>query len=128
MRKGIVFLDIIVSIALIGLLVATVQPAMVLATKSLNIIERRGLAVDHGQRITEILRSSNEVNDEFFGLVLDSQEGVQYSDERLESTNFVCIVEKVCMDDIILEFKVTLKSSDHEVIYAQFISSRLYEK
>lgn len=119
-------IDIIVAIGLIGLIVVTVQPGMVMAFHNLNNIERKSVGIDHCQRVVEILRCDNETNNEYFiNIMKNHNKTGEYSDEKLDSANLYCQVQIVEYDEFILKFRVTTMSLDKEVSYASFVCSRI---
>ena len=122
-REGFVLLDVLISLALIGLLALCVNNAIVMSTKSLIIVQEKSLIVDQCQRIVESLKVPSQENNDYFKTLTYDSDFTDYECDFLpEDMN-----AHIRLDDdtgMLQTYTVTVRRGDVDV---EFIASRLLQ-
>lgn len=82
-REGFLLLDILISLALIGILAVSVNTAIVMSTKSIRTVQEKSYIVDQCQRITETLKVPSQKNDDLFEALICDSNYVEYKCDYL---------------------------------------------
>lgn len=122
-REGLVLLDVLISLALIGLLALCVNNAIVMSTKSLTIVQEKSLIVDQCQRIVESLKVPSQENNDYFKSLTHDSGFTEYECDLLpeDMSAFIRLEEDTGM---LQTYTVTVRRGDIDV---EFIATRLLQ-
>ena len=100
-KKAFILIDIILGIALVGLLASVVYPSITSTSLGFARLEKKTTVIDQAQRITQTLKSSCEENNNLFdSLSLGSS--LDYDDSLLPNH----LLAKVYLDELSNKYQV----------------------
>lgn len=123
MRRGFSLVDVIIALALIGLLMVTIFPIISMTAANTQRSKLLSLATDECVRISEALKVSTDNNELFFS-TLSVGSKIQYFDDRLHD-EFDCFVEGLYIKGELHVYNVIIQSSEVKGINVSLESSRI---
>ncbi len=100
-QRGFVLIDIIVGLALMGLLISTVFPSIASTKVGLSRIEKRAIVIDQAQRIAQTIKHPNETNNNIF-CGFNCGDSIEYKDDLLNED----LEARIYIDSIFEHYEV----------------------
>ena len=120
-QKGFILIDIIVGLALIGLLISVVYPSIISTKVGISRIEKRAIVIDQAQRIVQTIKHPNEINNNMFS-DLNCGDSIEYKDDLLgDDLNATIYIDSISENYEIYSVEVKFLEED---ISAKFKASR----